>query len=111
MMISDGNGMQADSIAISATRPMYPAFEITAITKAASAAMIFSIMKRVSEVLEILGKGVARKVYAVGSLRHFDADGVGIRGRRVGRTQHRVLGKQLAIEFGYQEIAPILIVA
>ena len=42
MMISDGNGIQADSMAISNITPRYPALEITAMMNPARAAMIFS---------------------------------------------------------------------
>src|SRR5215469_17259223 len=47
MMISEGNGMQADSIAINAITPRYPVFEMTAMTMAASQEMIFSVIVRV----------------------------------------------------------------
>jgi len=44
MMISEGKGMQADSIAIKAMIPKYPPPEITAIINALSAAMILLVM-------------------------------------------------------------------
>ena len=42
MMISDGSGMQADSMDMSKAMPAYPPAEITAMMKAARVAMIFS---------------------------------------------------------------------
>jgi hypothetical protein len=51
-MISDGSGMQADSMAISSITPKYPALEITAMMNPARAAMIFSSIEK--ESLEIL---------------------------------------------------------
>src|SRR5216683_2403319 len=44
MMISEGRGMQADSMLIRAITPRYPAFEMTAIMKPASVEIIFSSM-------------------------------------------------------------------
>ncbi len=44
MMISDGSGMHADSIAINRAIPAYPEAEITAIIKEARTASIFSVI-------------------------------------------------------------------
>src|SRR6516165_8453388 len=48
MMISEGSGMQADSMPINSIKPKYPAFEITAMMNPARAAIIFSIIQRES---------------------------------------------------------------
>src|SRR5512142_1604473 len=47
MMISDGSGMHADSIAIRTTMPRYPPPEITAMMKPLSAVMILAVMARI----------------------------------------------------------------
>ena len=44
MMISDGSGMQADSMAIKSTMPEYPSVEIVATMKPESMVMIFAII-------------------------------------------------------------------
>src|ERR1700755_481581 len=46
-MISEGRGMHADSIAISAATPKYPVLEITPMMIFASTAIIFSVIRRV----------------------------------------------------------------
>jgi len=43
MMISEGNGIQADSIAIKSTMPEYPKVEITATINVDKIPMIFAI--------------------------------------------------------------------
>ena len=43
-MISEGSGMQADSIAIKRTMPEYPSVEIVATMKLESIVMIFAII-------------------------------------------------------------------
>jgi hypothetical protein len=45
MMISDGNGIHADSIAIIRTIPKYPVLEIPQITNAPSVSINFAIIK------------------------------------------------------------------
>ncbi len=45
MITSEGSGMQADSMAIRATIPMYPAEEITPMMNALRTEMVRAIMK------------------------------------------------------------------
>jgi len=44
MIISEGNGMQADSIAISKTMPLYPMVDMTLIIQTANNPITFSII-------------------------------------------------------------------
>ena len=44
MMISDGSGMQADSMAIKRTTPEYPSFAIVATMNVESMVIIFAII-------------------------------------------------------------------
>jgi len=45
MMISDGKGMQADSIAINSTMPPYPSAEIVAMMRYERMEIIFAIIR------------------------------------------------------------------
>src|SRR5258708_6012411 len=100
MMISEGKGIHADSIAISAATPKYPVLEITPIMILASTAIIFSVIRRVyslngiassaemsvwatSEFLRILGKRIAWQTHALIHTGNFHAYALCLRRNKV----------------------------
>jgi len=70
-MISEGSGMQADSMAISTAMPKYPPAEMTEMMKALSAAMILAVMsRRVEPQIQPFVRGIRRsRLYGVGERR------------------------------------------
>src|SRR5436309_9056061 len=111
MMISEGRGIQADSIAISKTTPIYPDLEITAMMKPATGAMIFSSMSGLElELLGILRKGIAGNRHAIGGLSDFHPGGLCTWSGEVGRTEHGILGEQLGVDLGHQKIVSTCII-
>src|ERR1700751_4198111 len=103
MMISEGSGIQADSMAISSNTPAYPLLEITATMIPASQAIIFSIirwdfeklrletrpleLKHQNSALEfVLGEGVTGQGHSLLHFQNLDADGLRLGRADVGRT-------------------------
>src|SRR5574340_6880 len=66
---------------------------------------------RSSEVLGVLGKGIARQRGPVRRLLYFDADGIRGGGRAVRAPQNRVLREHFVVDLGYQEVLVALVVA
>src|SRR5947209_6381461 len=59
----------------------------------------------------ILSKGVAGQRHAGIVFGDLDADGLRFRSAYLGRTQHGVLGEQLSVNLGDQEVVAALITA
>src|SRR5690242_10550816 len=82
MMISDGNGTHALSIAISNAMPAYWRCEITPMTKPAIAAISFSIMEqvdlfdrhRLGEIPRLVDVGAAQDGYVIGEQLQRDGE-------------------------------------